>query len=118
MLALYQTLSLRYLRLRRGRALLVTVSIALGVATWVATGALYQSLEKSIRVAANPLAGIADLHVSSSNRSAGVPRSLEARLAGVPGVAAVRPLLVEQVQVILADGGRKPALLVGLDAKA
>ena len=48
MFSLYRILSLRYLRLRRSRAILVVLSIALGVGTLVATGALYQSLENSI----------------------------------------------------------------------
>ena len=113
MLALHRTVSLRYLRLRWSRAVLIMVSIALGVAAWVGTGATYENLEYSIRLAANPFAGLADLHIS--NGSVGVPRSLEPVLAGVPGVRAVHPLLIEQVQVVLADHRRQPALLLGLD---
>jgi len=65
MLALYQTLSLRYLRLRWGLNALVVVSIALGVSVWVATSALYQSLEESVLASLNPMAGAADLIVSN-----------------------------------------------------
>src|SRR5690349_15057879 len=113
MLALYRTLSLRYLRLRWGLNLLVILSIGQGVALWVATSALYQSLEQSILRSVNPMAGVADLIVS--NGDAGVPRAVEPRLAAVPGVKAVRPLILESVRVVLDDGSRHPAVLVGAE---
>jgi putative ABC transport system permease protein len=113
MLALYRTLSLRYLRLRWGLNVLVVLSIALGVSIWVATSTLYQSLEQSILVSLNPMAGIADLHIS--NGDAGVPLSLAARVAAIPGVRSARPLVVESVRVVLDDNSRHPAVLLGLE---
>ena len=98
MFALYRTLSLRYLRLRWALNALVVVSIGLGVSVWVATSALYQSLEQSILVSVNPMPGLADLHVS--NGDAGVPRALQARLSGIPGVQGVHPLVIESVRVV------------------
>ena len=59
MLALYRTVSLRYLWLRWPLNSLVVLSIALGVSIWVATSTLYQSLEQSILVSVNPLPGLA-----------------------------------------------------------
>jgi putative ABC transport system permease protein len=119
MLALYRTLSLRYLRLRWALNTLVVVSIGLGVSVWVATSALYESLEQSILVSVNPMAGIADLQIT--NGDAGVPRELEKRLALVPGVKSVRPLVIESVHVVLPDKNEKnhnirhPVLLFGMD---
>jgi putative ABC transport system permease protein len=113
MLALYRTLSLRYLRLRWALNALVVLSIGLGVSVWVATSALYQSLEQSILASVNPMAGIADLQIS--NGDAGVPRDLEPRLARIPGVRSVRPLVVESVRVVLDDNSRHPVMLFGMD---
>src|SRR5260370_41131655 len=98
MLAVYQTFSIRHLRLRWPRAALGVDSIAPGVATWVATGILNNSLEKSIQVAVAPLAGQADLLVSHGDY--GVPGSLAKRIREVEGVKAVKRLVVDNdVQV-------------------
>ena len=111
MLSLYRTLSLRYWRLRWTRAGLVLVSIALGVAAWIATGVLNRSLEKASRSAATPLAGDADLYVT--NGDAGVRGALAEPLAAIAGVRAVHPLVIQRV--ILPDLGHRSALLLGLD---
>jgi putative ABC transport system permease protein len=110
-LALYRTLSLRYLRRRWSRAAMITASIALGVATLVATQALNLSMSTAAQVAGRPLAGLADLHVG--NGDAGVARELAAELAAVAGVRSVMPVVVERV--LLPDLGNRPALLVGVE---
>lgn len=109
---MYFALSLRYLRQRRARALLIIVSIALGVGTLVATRTLSRTLIKAGQQAVNPLAGIADLQIS--NGSFGVPKELvdELRQAAIPGVATIRPLVVGHVN--LADLNNAPALLLGV----
>src|SRR5262249_8545428 len=84
MLSLYRTLSLRYFQERWSRALLVVASIALGVATLVATRALNQSMWAATRSAATPLSGVAELFVS--NGDSGVPIALAASVARVPGI--------------------------------
>ncbi len=84
MLSLYRSLSLRYWGRCRLRCGLVLLSIALGVATCVATSVLDANLETAFQRSATPLAGIADLYVS--NGDAGVPRSLAEQLAQTPGV--------------------------------
>lgn len=112
MFSLYRTLSLRYLRQRWGLNALVVLSIALGVVVWVATATLYQSLESSILVSLNPMAGVADLIVS--NGEAGVPRAVEERLRAIPGVRSVRPWVIEGVRVLVGDR-REPAMLLGFD---
>jgi putative ABC transport system permease protein len=115
MLAIFRTVGLRYLRSRWFRVLLVTFSISLGVATWVATGLLNASLEKSIESAASPLGGVADLYVTSGE--IWVPRTLVEEIAKVPGVRTVQPLIYEPVQVILPTGA-KHAILMGMSKEA
>lgn len=111
MLSLQRTLSTGYWRRQRTRAGLVVAAIALGVATWVATGALNRSLEKASRQASTPLAGEADLHVG--NGDAGVRRELAGLLAKVPGVRAVQPLVVQRV--LLPELHGQSAILLGVD---
>src|SRR3954469_22150413 len=97
MISLFRTLSLRHLRRRPGRSALVVLSIALGTATLVSARALNRSMGSAARDAAAPLAGAADLHVG--NGDSGVVRSLAAELRRVPGVRAVRPLILERVHL-------------------
>src|SRR5437016_4144385 len=87
MFSLYRTLSLRHLRRRAGRTALAVVSIALGVATLVATQALNRSMAAAARAATTPLAGAADLTVA--NAEAGVVRDLAADLPGLDRLALV-----------------------------
>src|SRR5262245_7343087 len=110
-ISLYRTLSLRYLQQRWSRAAMVVASIALGVATLVATRSLNESMRAAAQVASRPMAGIADLHVT--NGEAGVRQEIAAELTGVPGVKAVLPLLIENV--MLPELGNRRAVLVGVD---
>jgi putative ABC transport system permease protein len=114
MLSLYRTLSLRYLRQRWARAALVTASIALGVATLVATLALNRSIFECVQNATTPLTGFADLYVS--NGESGVRMDLAPSLARIPGVRSVDPVLVEHAA--LPDLNDQPALLLGVDLAA
>lgn len=111
MFALFRILSLRHLRRRPGRAALVVVSIALGVATLVSSRVLNRCMEAAVRGATAPLGGNADLF--ATNGEAGVQRSLAVQLRGVPGVKAVRPLLLERVQLSDFDG--RVGLLLGAE---
>src|SRR5262245_29209263 len=115
MLSLYRTLSFRHLRQHGPRTALVIASIALGVATWIPTSALNQSMIKSIRLSAIPLGGAADLYVSSGE--AGVPHYLAQQLTAVPGVRAVRPLIIQRVVLpeLLPDLKNQPATLLGVE---
>src|SRR6202049_330637 len=97
MLPLYRPLSLRYLSRRWFRALLIVASIALGVATLVATRALNETMSKAALNAANPMAGVADLVVSNGETP------IAHRLAGdikaqVPGVKSVRARLFDNAR--------------------
>jgi putative ABC transport system permease protein len=113
MLSLFRTLSLRYLQLHVGMNALVVMCIALGVICWVATGSLYTSLEKSIVVTLNPLSGYADLQVVNDPR--GVPRELKDRLARVPGVKSVQPLIVSSVHIVRGPNDSLSATLLGIE---
>ncbi len=114
MLGVYATLSLRYLRRRWFRALLIITSIALGVAMLVATRALNQTLARAAASAANPLAGVADLLVS--NGEAPVDASLARAVAKLDGVRAALPRIFEYVK--LPEHGDRTVLLMGLDLLA
>lgn len=113
MLALYRTLSLRYLQQRRGRALLVVASIALGVAMMVATQALNRTISRAGSNSVNPMAAAADLQVS--NDDAGVRRELldKIRLAHVPGIRQAVPLVLGRVA--LPELHNRVATLVGVE---
>jgi putative ABC transport system permease protein len=111
MLSLYRLLSFRYWSRHRLRGTLLLLSIALGVATCVATGVLDANLEAAFQRSATPLAGCADLYVS--NGDAGVPQSLAEQLAQVPGVRSAKPRIMQRVA--LPDLGYRPALLIGAD---
>src|SRR5205085_12604899 len=89
MLTLLRTLSLGYFSQHRARSVLVVLSIALGVATLVATQALNRSLKVGVENGVNPLASLADLVID--NGQVGVPAALaeELRHAAVPGVQSV-----------------------------
>ena len=104
MLSLHRTLSLRYLRQRSTRALLIVASIALGVATLVATRTLSNSMRQAAKQSINPLAGTADLIIS--NGETGVPRSLAETLsdARIPGLRTVTPIVLTRAAVRELDG--------------
>src|SRR5438445_6712630 len=115
MFSLYRTLSLRYLQQRWPRAVLVVASIALGVATLVATRALNQSMTEAVRGATAPLAKVADLHVS--NGESGVPISLADELTRIEGVRRVEPMVLGRVRMPDLENQRL-ALLLGIAWKA
>lgn len=114
MFAVYRTLSLRYLVRRWFRAVLIVASIALGVATLVATRALNETMTRAGYHATNPLAGAADLLVSNSNTP--IEGALAEKLEKIPGVRAAYPRIFEKVQ--LPDLGNRSALLVGIRLQA
>jgi putative ABC transport system permease protein len=114
MISLYRLLSVRHLRRRWARSLLVVASIALGVATLVATQALNESMAVATHHAVTPLAGSADLHVG--NGEAGVERRLAGELGRLAGIRAVEPIVAERV--LLPDLDNRHALLLGVDLHA
>jgi putative ABC transport system permease protein len=114
MFPVFRSLSLRYLRLRWVRALLVVVSIALGVATLVSTRILNQCLDAAAHDTMTPIA-MADLY--ASNGEIGVTRDTadDIRRAQIPGVEAVVPMVFEQARMLEFGGDGRIVLLVGAD---
>src|SRR4051812_4030151 len=109
MLSLFQTLSLRYLAKHWSRSALVVVSIALGVATWVATDCLSRALDQSLRQAVTPLPSMgADLYVTNS-AAEGLDRSLLDRVQAVAGVKQVEPFIFQKVTVALDEADLRPS---------
>jgi putative ABC transport system permease protein len=106
-------LSSRYLRRRRLRTLLVVASIALGVATLVATRALNASLARAAQGAVTPFSAATDLLVL--NGQVGVPMAAVTaiRQAGLPEVREVQPVVIGRVG--LPDLDNRSVLLLGID---
>lgn len=111
MFSVYRTLSLRYLQQRWSRAVLIVASIALGVATLVATTALNHTMSLAVQAAANPLAGVADLHVGPAKDA--LNQSMLRELSRIEGVRSVRPLVLENIRLV--DFPDRSVLLIGAD---
>ena len=105
MSALLRWLLLRRLALERGRTLLTTRGVALGVAVFVSIRLANHSAMSSFADTVDAVTGRANLTVASA--SDGFADSLYARLALHPGVEAAAPIV--QVSA-LARPGRTSAL--------
>lgn len=114
MFPVFRSLSLRYLRLRWERALLVVVSIALGVATLVSTRILNQCLDAAAHDTMTPIA-LSDLYASNGELGVELATADDIRLAQIPGVEAVVPMVFEQVRMMEFGGDGRVVLLVGAD---
>jgi putative ABC transport system permease protein len=115
MLALHRSLSVGYLRLHPTRAVLMVLSIALGVATLVATRMLNQSINQEAPEAVNPMAKIADLVVM--NAQTGVPRTLaeDIRKANIAGVHDTEAVVLGRITLPQLDDNGRSVWLFGLD---
>src|SRR5262245_4234092 len=112
MLTLHATFSLRYLRRRWFRALLIVLSIAAGVSLLVATTALNDTMARAAQAAANPIVGSVDLIVS--NGDAPVDRALAAEIKKeIAEVAGAHPRIFERVE--LSEFDKRSVSLIGLD---
>src|SRR5690606_8721835 len=97
--------------LRRGRALLAVLGIALGVGLGYGVHLVNGAAVADVQAAVRELAGGADLEVRGGR--AGFPESLYPQVARVPGVAWVRPVLELEAGVAGTD---KTLRIVGVDA--
>jgi putative ABC transport system permease protein len=115
MRCLYQTLSVRSMTRRWLRAGLIALSVALGVATLVATQALNWTMARAAVFASNPTSGFADFIVANGDLP--VPRSLEKELAAIPEIAEVDPRITGNAFV--GQLNNRPVMVIGIDvAKA
>jgi putative ABC transport system permease protein len=112
MYSLYRTLSVRYLSRRWFRALLIVASIALGVATLVATRVLTRTMGNAVLATGNPLAGLVDLVVNNGELT--IARDLAKEVAAVPGVRAVNAWVWNNERITLGDE-RPNVLVIGVD---
>jgi putative ABC transport system permease protein len=113
MLSVYQTLSYRYLSRRWFRALLIVASIALGVATLVATQALNDTMTKATLARINPMPAVADFVVSYSE--AGVSSDLARTLQNVSGVQDASPRIFDTI--LIPELGNRSVQVIGLELK-
>src|SRR5713226_6665113 len=110
MLSVYRTLSLRYLGRRWLRALLIVASIALGVATLVATRALNQTMSTAGMASVNPMPGVVDLLISNGEGT--ISADLAETLARIPGVQDASARIFEKIK--LPELGNKTVLVMGI----
>src|ERR1700677_1976897 len=113
MLSVYRTLSVRYLSRRWFRALLIVASIALGVATLVATQALNQTMTRASLARINPTPSVADFVVSYSQ--AGVSADLAKTLLNVPGVDRAWPRIFDSIRIPELDN--RSVMVIGIDRR-
>jgi putative ABC transport system permease protein len=111
MFTVYRTLSARYLRRHWVRAVLIVASIALGVATLVATRALNETMNKAGLASVNPMPGVADLVVSNGDLT--VSGALAHTLAQIPGVQEAWPRIFQNVR--LPDLDNRSVLVLGIE---
>lgn len=105
MSALLRWLLLRRLALERGRTLLTTLGVALGVAVFVSIRLANHSAMSSFADTVDAVTGRANL--SAQSASDGFDESLYAVLARHPGVVAAAPVV--QVSALARPGGPRPA---------
>jgi putative ABC transport system permease protein len=111
MLRLLVVLAARRPALRRGRALLSVLGIALGVGLGFGVHLVNSAAVADVAAAVRELAGGADLEVRGGR--SGFPESLYPQVARVQGVAWVHPVLELEAGVA---GGERTLRIVGVDA--
>lgn len=114
MSVLFRALVVRWILRHRLRSALAVVAVALGVAAFLATAAVGNSVERTATAAVTAISGGADLGVEAD--VAGVPAAWAKDILEVPGVAGAAPVVLGWVNVRGATKGR--ALLVGVDPLA
>jgi putative ABC transport system permease protein len=107
---LLRTLSTSYVRRHPGKALLATLGIAMGVATFVSIKAAQRTLVGGLGTTIDRLAGRAQLQITSIG---GVSETLRDTLRDVPEVDAEEPVIEQVVQPEPPSLGS--LLIVGVD---
>ena len=109
---LIRSVSLPYYRHHRGRAAVLVITVALGVSSVVATGALVASGLAAAGRSWGPAAEFADLRIA--NGFAGVPETLIEKARTVPGVAGAEAVLMARMR---APSRPQPVdlIMIGID---
>ena len=97
------SLALRGLGARRGRTLLSTVGIALGVGVLFASLATDAGIESAIDRTVRDIAGRADLRVAAFG-DAGLPPESVAAIDEAPGVMVAAPVLERRTYLVPSEG--------------
>lgn len=105
---------LRTVARHRLRSALAVLAVALGVAAFLATAAVGDSVERTATAALQAVSGGADLGIDAAD--AGVPAAWTARVRDVAGVEAAAPVVFGWAALDGATRGR--ALVVGVDPAA
>jgi putative ABC transport system permease protein len=111
---LFRALVVRWIARRRLRSALAVASVALGVAAFLASAAVTNSIERTATAAVMAISGGADLGVESD--AGGVPSAWAKELRDVPSVAGAAPVVMGWVGARGLTKGR--VLLVGVDPLA
>ncbi len=101
MLSVYRTLSTRYLARRWFRAVLIVASIALGVATLIATQTISDTMHSAGAKAKNPFAGTIDLTVSGSANQPIDPKRAAEIQREVKGVHSAHARIFRKVNLVV-----------------
>ncbi|WP_026370262.1 ABC transporter permease [Kallotenue papyrolyticum] len=109
-------LASRYLRARKLRTALTTLSIVFGVAVIFAGNLLLPSMVEALRRNTLAAAGTVDLMISAVGGATFAPHPALERARAVEGVAAVSGVLQQAVTIPLAEGGPGfQRIIVGVD---
>jgi putative ABC transport system permease protein len=112
MFPLLRSLTFRYLRQKWDRALLVSLSIALGVATLVSARLLNECVEQAAMDTTVP-ADVADLYVANGDIGVDWAVVEDLKEADLPGVRRVEPFVFDRIT--MPELGDKAATLFGTD---
>ena len=115
MFPLFRSLTVRYLTQKWDRSLLVTLSIALGVATLVSSRLLNQCVDAAALDTTIPV-DVADLYVTTGEQGVAWPVADDLRAARIPGLSRVERMVYARVD--LPQLGDRRAVLFGQDLSA
>ena len=89
---------LRYLRRHPLLGLLNILSVALGVAVYLATQIANQSANRAFAASVDLVAGKADLEITSTARN--LPESVFPKVVAIPGISGATPLVQGAVRLL------------------
>src|SRR5205085_2700695 len=116
MLRLFREVSLRAHRAHVGRALLIVVGVATGIALMVAFDVMNASVITGFRQTFTALAGPADLEVTLGVGEVGFPEDVADVVRRDPDVALTVPLV--RGTVVIGDDASDPVQLFGAELTA
>jgi putative ABC transport system permease protein len=111
LLLLFKNITLRHLRLNKGRTFLSMVGISLGVAVFVSVQTAIHTAIESFNASVDHVSGKADLQVTSFGR--GFSEEVYLRVKKVPGVKAATPVI--QYVSKMDEPIGEPLYLLGID---